>query len=60
MQSLKNKTSELNVILNELNIHCALITEHWVTNNELFPLIDKYNPLSTFKRKQFKHGGQLF
>lgn len=57
VQSLRNKTDELSLFLNECDWpNVVLLTEHWLRENELVS-IPNYVLLSKFCRSQSVHGG---
>lgn len=58
IQSIRNKTNELEIFLNEHNYDFLLINEHWCTNDELnYVSITNYKVISKFCRTNSAHGG---
>lgn len=60
MQSLKNKSLELDLFLQSLKNQPAIvcITEHWYTSDEKLCMhLDAYNVVSVWSRENVKNGG---
>ncbi|CAH0553616.1 unnamed protein product [Brassicogethes aeneus] len=60
IQSVKNKINELELFLNNKNISCVCLCEHWLTANEICALsIEGYTCASFYSRLNSRGGGSV-
>lgn len=60
IQSIRNKTERLRVMLNENKFDVLCFTEHWVIYDSISTInIKGYNVASVYARRESLHGGAL-